>query len=1390
MQPPGYFEKVRAEAAGIWETLDASPPLAGPWHRMFQQVQSPRHVLSELLQNADDSGATWATAKVIEDTFVFEHNGRDFTEDEFASLCRFGYSNKRSLHTIGFRGVGFKSTFSLGDEVQLTTPSLSVKFSKSRFTEPVWTTELSPAKLTTIRVHLRGQGVRTELQKNLTEWLTSSASLLFFRNIRTLQVNDIELKWVEEGNGPCPRSTWLRLNGTETSRCLLVMSEPEPFPADALREIQEERILSDAEHLEMPPCTVELLLYGDSHLYVVLPTGVKTRLPFAANAPFVQDTARLKVKDPDSSPTNRWLLERIGKLAADSMLAWLNSPDASPAVLAQAYDLMPNVIHDDSSLEGSCATTVETAFVEALEDKNFVLTDSNQLARAGECLKVASVLMEVWPLDELSRILARESMAIASRHISDENAEKLRDWGVIHAVHRSRVVDQLGKVAPAKPQSWRQLLILWSYLSDNIPYHHRYGDLRSLHIVPVQGQQSLFAAKDVIRLGEKRLLASDDDWGFMSGHLRAYNPNWTRFLAEQRYVAERDEDAEAATQVNRAYRLQDHLELTDSSDANQVMRQVAADFYSAGEIRVSDCVRLAQIAVRLGASVGPDYLFVTKNNNLTPAAKGIIADETGRVADIVPEPWAEVHLLHDSYWTTWTSCTRQEWLEWIESGKAHLTRFPALKVSTKTYCSKKKFDAALESRRFTGTYETPYRTEHFELTDSDFEAQLWTHWEQLAITDERFWASLFEIVLDQGPSFWGKSLHARATQVATTNRRKPIVDAGILPIWIRKLQDLPCLFDTRGVPRKPFDIMRRTAATEPLLDIEPFIPVDIDTEANRPLLKALKVRSTPTGPKQILERIRALAETHSPPIEELEKWYRRLDNLSLNCTSEEIIEMRELFATEPLILSASHGWVRSQEVFLSATAEDVPDTPLIRPGVKDLELWRRIHVADRPNAELILQWLRELPTDKPLPADVTKRVKPALARLGAAVWERCGYWLNLSSEWVPTSEIKYSLSMRFLAKTQELFPAVKRVTADFQMLDFDNLDRYPFANVPSLASCLDEQVSERAVRSFGKREKPWLECLAKNLARIVVASDVEQARLREAAIRLAQTKWRQGVGLETVPYLDGIPVGAARRAHAVWSGTTLYVAEASIAQMAAPVAREIARGFDHAGIGDAVKFCFERDTGFIVDYLEKEFVLGEPEFERTEPPEERRQTEQALAVKPTVAEAPPEAGEGENQPLEDSPLSGESGKGHEQDDLPTSTMRASTRRGSQGSEKHSLLEQFALSRGLRSDGSDRFLGSDGSTLQRCRGGVFPWELRRAQGDLLYYILPEEHCPELGPFTVEAEVWGLLHKAPEIYALLVLAPDGSPTLWPGCDIIEQLKAGRIKLYPARYRLSKI
>jgi len=74
----------------------------------------------------------------------------------------------------------------------------------------------------------------------------------------------------------------------------------------------------------------------------------------------------------------------------------------------------------------------------------------------------------------------------------------------------------------------------------------------SLRVIPVQGKDVLYAASEVVRLGEKKLLQSEEDWEFLAAYLFVLNQNWPRFLAEQRRATEREvakADVEAAFAV-------------------------------------------------------------------------------------------------------------------------------------------------------------------------------------------------------------------------------------------------------------------------------------------------------------------------------------------------------------------------------------------------------------------------------------------------------------------------------------------------------------------------------------------------------------------------------------------------------------------------------------------------------------------------------------------------------------------------------------------------------------------------------------------------------------------------------------------------------------------------
>ena len=54
---PGFFESIRDHASKRWDLLENDPELAAPWHQLFQQVQSPGHIFSELLQKITSIGS-------------------------------------------------------------------------------------------------------------------------------------------------------------------------------------------------------------------------------------------------------------------------------------------------------------------------------------------------------------------------------------------------------------------------------------------------------------------------------------------------------------------------------------------------------------------------------------------------------------------------------------------------------------------------------------------------------------------------------------------------------------------------------------------------------------------------------------------------------------------------------------------------------------------------------------------------------------------------------------------------------------------------------------------------------------------------------------------------------------------------------------------------------------------------------------------------------------------------------------------------------------------------------------------------------------------------------------------------------------------------------------
>lgn len=1385
MQRPAYFEEIRRRSSGRWDQLESDPELAGPWYQLFKQVQSPRHVLSELLQNADDAGATETSVRIENGVFLFTHNGEDFTEEHFASLCRFGYSNKRALHTIGFRGIGFKSTFSLGDVVELRSPTLAVAFERRRFTEPTWIdSPFGSIGSTSIRVAFASDHQRREVEKNLQEWLKSPVSLLFFNHIRRMRVGDQEVYWGSLGPGPVRDSQWMALHDDPNQSYLVAMSESEPFPEEALDEIRQERLLGVDDGTTFPPCRVEIVVGAKGRLYVVLPTGVETALPFACNAPFIQDPARLKIKDPETSPTNRWLLERVGQLAAKVLLEWLEPASGSVAARSDAYGVFPDVDRDDSSLEGTVAAIVEQSFDAEISGKPFLLTDAGELKPAGGSVIVPPALFDVWPGEQAAAVLDDAGRPAFSRHVSSTDRTKLLHWNVIEAFTKDAVLQSLRTKHLPKPESWRRLLNLWAYLAPELT-DYRFQSIKQLvRIVPVQGKEVLYSANEVVRLGEKRLLQSDADWEFLAEHLLVLNQNWPRFLAEQRRVTDEGEGVAGKDNVEAASAVLTAIGLVEASDPGYVLERVAAEFFAQKSVSLEGCVQFAQIAAKLGASASKTFRYATRDRQLRAADHVVLFDIDGTLEASFPSPWATAHFLHESY-STFRSCTSEEWTRWVTSGRAGISTLAPLQSKREHLYGQHRLAAELKRRGFAGSTSNPYVTASFLIEDWDFDGSLWQHWDILAKDDPAFWGGLVERLLAQSETYWAKAKTARALQVATTGNTRPVTYDPILPAWILRLRDLPCLRDTRGVRRKPGELLRRTPETEPFLDVEFFVHALLDGEAVRPLLTLLGVRDTPTGPDRLIACLRALAQTDSPPIAEVEKWYRRLDQMIDTCSTADQASIQHAFHSEKLVFTESSVWVTSGGVYLAADEEDVPGAALVRASVRDLALWRKIGVEDRPTSDLAIRWLTELPTGKPLSQDDVRRVRALLTRHPVRIWNECGRWLNLAGEWVPVEGLTYALTMQSLVPWSHFHDWVKQATADLQRLGAEITDVHPFADLRRLADSVEDRLELVSLFPGTPQRKPWLNQLGSELRRIELDDNVEVERIRALAARLQDTVWLEGPELEMIPYIGGTPAGTPRRAEVVWMERTLHVVRRPAARLARAVSQELGRAFRRPDVADAIKLCFERSPEFVTEVVEENFTLAshvstdEPRAQDTaeagvDSPGDsvRGESTPSPDVEPAVKEILESPDEPEVNALDVDPGT----------DEPVHKEQPSTK-----PTRPPIIERFAHSQGFQKDGDDRFYHPDGSWIARTHGARFPWERRTAGGELVRSYWPKDHCLDLEPLQLEADLWSLIDKFPERYALVLASPNGQPIEVPGVGLRAMLEQGQLKIYPAAYRL---
>jgi hypothetical protein len=301
---PADYQKIREEniARYGWDTAVLD---------LLGQLYSERtHFIFELIQNAEDAGATELAFELFGDRLELRHDGRPFTEADVRGVCGVGKSAKSGdLTAIGKFGIGFKAVYAYTRSPRVY--SGDEHFGIENYVRPyavdppatplAGTLFVFPFDHDTVPAAVAGREIAaalTALQPRI---------LLFLRSIGRLRVAGAGVpasvleRSVVAGPGARRRVTLSR-NGRAGEEWLAWHRPAPGLPAPGI----EIAFRTEAERL-VPGVS--------SPLTVFFPTEKETFLGFLIQGPYRTTPARDNI--PGHDPSNQLLVRETGTLLGD-----------------------------------------------------------------------------------------------------------------------------------------------------------------------------------------------------------------------------------------------------------------------------------------------------------------------------------------------------------------------------------------------------------------------------------------------------------------------------------------------------------------------------------------------------------------------------------------------------------------------------------------------------------------------------------------------------------------------------------------------------------------------------------------------------------------------------------------------------------------------------------------------------------------------------------------------------------------------------------------------------------------------------------------------------------------------------------------------------------------
>lgn len=289
---------------------------------MVDKYADPSHFVYELLQNAEDQGATEASFDLRPNCLIFKHNGSGFTQRDVENITGVCISQKaEEPNKIGRFGIGFKSVFAITSRPEIYSALEGNPFAFAIehlvVPNPVDHASHHTNGWTTFKLPLLPDD-DLGLYQIISERLENlgADTMLFLRNLLWIEWQDGE----RQGSYLCNRQQGGIIDLEE--QLTAKGTSPRTLKKRYVKYSDDVQIEGADRHLEV---SIAFLLEdgairpetGQSTLNVFFPTRELTHLKFRLHGPFLLNDGRANLRD--GSEENRQLMQACARLLADTL---------------------------------------------------------------------------------------------------------------------------------------------------------------------------------------------------------------------------------------------------------------------------------------------------------------------------------------------------------------------------------------------------------------------------------------------------------------------------------------------------------------------------------------------------------------------------------------------------------------------------------------------------------------------------------------------------------------------------------------------------------------------------------------------------------------------------------------------------------------------------------------------------------------------------------------------------------------------------------------------------------------------------------------------------------------------------------------------------------------